>query len=110
MKIEKEEKNGVVIYRCEGHLDANTAVKMEEALRVMIDAGKKKLVIDFSKIDYLSSAGMRLLLSVTKRLHAAGGKLVLISLQDNVMEIIRMAGFESILNLYISEEEALKAI
>lgn len=110
MQIQKEDVKKAVIFRCEGQLDANTAAQLDGALQQEIGAGKKHIIVDFSKVDYLSSAGMRLLLSVTKKLDANGGKLFLISVQDNVMEIIKMAGFESILHLQKDEKEALNQI
>ena len=63
---------------------------------------------DFSEIEYLSSAGLRVMISFTKILKTSGGYLVIFSVIDNVMEIIKIAGFEAVLNLLSNETEALQ--
>ena len=76
---------------------------------IELTKSEAKVLVDFSKVDYLSSAGMRLLLSTTKKMKKNEGKLIFFSISDEVMEIIRMAGFERILSIYGSEQEALNA-
>ena len=69
-----------------------------------------QLLLDFTDVDYLSSAGMRLLLSATKKLKAREGVLLLSGVGEEVMEIIKMAGFEKILAIFSSEKEALERL
>ena len=107
MIVTKDEHEGAVIIRCEGRLDAMSSPQLENTMNSIIDDKHNKVLIDFSKIEYLSSAGMRLLLSVTKRLKTAGGQLSLFGIHDDVMEIIRMAGFDHILNIFPDESQAL---
>lgn len=109
MNFSQDEQAGTVLIRCEGRLDATSSPQLETFMNSLVDKKKNRIVIDFSRIDYLSSAGMRLLLSMTKRLKSADGKLALCAVHDDVMEIIRMAGFEQILNIYDSEQDVLKA-
>lgn len=110
MNISQDVQENKVIVRCEGRLDATSAPQLENTLNELIEQKHNHLVIDFCKVEYLSSAGMRLLLSMTKRLKSEGGKLVLCAIHDDVMEIIRMAGFEQILHICDSEQEALQAL
>lgn len=98
------------LVRLEGRLDATTTPQLEKKILSFIEKEKQKLLIDFSKIDYLSSAGMRLLLSATKKIKAHGGKLVFSAMNDEVMQIVKMAGFDKILEIYSTESEALKAL
>lgn len=107
MNFTRDEVDGKVVIRCEGRLDAISSPQLETALNKIVDEKRNKILIDFNKVDYLSSAGMRLLLSMTKRLKLAGGNLALFSLHDDVIEIIRMAGFEHILNIFSDEKHAL---
>ena len=109
-KIKKEHHNGISILRVSGRLDAITAPKLEEALDEYIAQEAPRVLIDFGQVDYLSSAGMRLLLATTKKLDSKGGKLALCMLHDDVMEIIRMAGFEKILHIRPSEHEAIESL
>lgn len=104
----KEEKQGdVLIIGVTGRVDANTAPGLEEKVLGLIDDGNHKVALDFSGVDYLSSAGMRFLLSATKKVKSKSGKLVTASLQDGVMEVIKMAGFNNILDIASSKDEAL---
>jgi anti-anti-sigma factor len=109
MNITKEDLKGIIILRCEGRLDATTAPRLEDEINVLLDQERIKVMIDFSRIDYLSSAGMRLLLSMTKRLKAKKGKLSIFAIHEEVREIIHMAGFEKVLAIYNSQEEAIEA-
>ncbi len=109
MNITKEELKGVIVLRCEGRLDATTSPQLEDAINQLIDQERNKIAMDFGAVDYLSSAGMRLLLSVTKRLKAKKGKLSIFGMHDEVSEIINMAGFSTILAIYSGEEDALKS-
>ena len=88
-------------------MDATTSIQLENILNNTISEGSVKLYLDFSGIEYLSSAGMRVLLSMTKRLKSMAGCLKLYSIHDDVMEIIRLAGFETILEIYEDESAAL---
>ena len=107
LNVKIEEEQGKTIIRVEGRLDAASSPNLENKLNELINAGKKQLLLDFAKVDYLSSAGMRLLLSVTKKLKTIDGKLNFCSINEEVMEIIKMAGFERILAIYPTEKEAL---
>lgn len=109
LNVRINEVNSKTIIRVEGRLDAASAPILENKLGELIIAGKKQLVLDFAKVDYLSSAGMRLLLSTTKKLKASDGRLYFCSVNEEVMEIIKMAGFERILSIFPTEQEALNA-
>jgi len=103
--IEKIEDN--IILRLEGRIDAATAPILEKKINSLVKE-KATILLDFGGVDYLSSAGMRLLLSETKKLKTSHGLLILFSVQDDVMEILKVAGFDRILNLCGTEEEALR--
>ncbi|MCH9617698.1 MAG: Anti-sigma-B factor antagonist [Chlamydiia bacterium] len=107
MLVTKEEKNSALILRLEGRLDATTAIQLENVLNEAITGKQVQLLLDFSGIEYLSSAGMRILLSMTKRLKGMDGSFKLFAVHDDVMEIIRLAGFETILQIYPDESKAL---
>ncbi|MCB1115782.1 MAG: STAS domain-containing protein [Chlamydiia bacterium] len=107
INIQIEDDQGALLIRLEGRMDAASAPLVERKINEQIAQGKKKLVLDFAKVDYLSSAGMRLLLSTTKKLKEEGG-LHLCSVGEEVMEIIKMAGFERIIHIFPTEQEALQ--
>ncbi len=108
LNIELEEIPPKIVLRIEGRLDAPSSPTLEKKIHSLLEEDHLFLVLDFSQIDYLSSAGMRLLLSTTKKLKAKGGSLALFSIVEEVMEIIKLAGFEKILNIFKTEQEALQ--
>ena len=108
LNVVEEVKDDRVVLRLEGRLDASSSPVLEGKLQELI-GNKFKILVDFSKVDYLSSAGMRLLLASTKKIKSTKGKLIFFSINDEVMEIIKMAGFERILNICINEQEAQNA-
>lgn len=107
LHIQIEDSDDKKIVRVEGRIDAASAPALENKLTSLIEDKQIWILMDFSKVDYLSSAGMRLLLSLTKKLKSRGGKLALCGMGEEVMEIIKMAGFERILHIYPTEKEAL---
>ncbi len=109
LNVKVEEKAGKKVVHLEGRLDATSTPQLEDQLGGLIGKGEKHIVVDFARVEYLSSAGMRLMLSNTKRLKSEQGSLGFCGISDDVMEIIKMAGFEKILSIYASEQEALEA-
>ncbi|MDN3505008.1 MAG: STAS domain-containing protein [Rhabdochlamydiaceae bacterium] len=107
IQIKNEKKENALVVHLEGKLDAVSSPVLEDALCEDIQAGETKILLDFSHVDYLSSAGLRVLLSNTKKLKTNGGVLQIYGMLDDVLEIVKMAGFERVLNLHSSEEEAL---
>lgn len=110
MEAEVEEKGDVVVVRVQGRFDAATAPQIEKQVNSIIDTGHFKLIFNFENVDYLSSAGMRLLLSVSKKLDKLEGKVVACNMNDEVLEVIKIAGFNQILEIYPSEEESFKHV
>ncbi|NGX46673.1 MAG: Anti-sigma-B factor antagonist [Chlamydiae bacterium] len=108
VEITVEQEGDIHLVTIEGRVDAATTPIVEKKLAKLLDISQK-IAIDCSNIDYLSSSGMRLLLSMTKKMHAAKKKLAFFGMSDDVMEIIRMAGFERILKIFSTKKEALKS-
>ena len=108
LEIELEEIEGVVILRLDGRLDAATAPLLGRKIQMLIDDGHIQIALDFAQVDYLSSAGMRVLLSESRKLHAKHGTFVLFSLSGEVEEVLKMAGFDRILHVFPTEKEALQ--
>ena len=108
LQITLEKVDQVVILRVDGRLDAATSPILERKINSLIDEHHMQLALDFYRVDYLSSAGMRVLLSESKKLHAKKGSLLLFSLNDEVEEILKMAGFDRILHIFPTEKEALQ--
>ena len=104
----QEEKGDILVLRVVGRLDATSSPMLEKKIVALIDGGKTKLVVNFNGVEYLSSAGMRLLLSMTKKINSKNGKIVISGVSSDVLDVIKMAGFDRILQITRNEEEALK--
>ena len=107
MEITTTETGDVSVLDIQGHLDTNTSPEAETAINALIDAGTSKILIDFGALEYISSAGLRVLLATAKKLKAAGGDLKICGLNDTVQEVFDISGFSSILAVSANREEAL---
>ncbi len=109
IQITLEEIDQVLILRLDGRLDAATAVVLERKLAPLIEEGKHlRIALDCANIDYLSSAGMRVLLAMNKKMHTKQGVLLLFSLSGEVEEILKMAGFDRVFRIFSNEKEVLQ--
>lgn len=81
----------------EGRLDTSTAPELEAELKASLD-GIKELVLDFAKLEYISSAGLRVILSAQKTM-SKQGEMKLVSVNEEVMEVFEITGFVDILTI-----------
>src|SRR5437763_7660145 len=106
MDISTTKDGEILVVGLKGRLDANTAPSLEEKFIGLIDSGEKRFVVEFTELDYISSAGLRVLLMAAKRLKNLSGRIVLASLKDHIKEVFDIAGFSSVLTIYPSEKDA----
>lgn len=108
LQIAVEELEQKVIFRLDGRLDAATSPILEKKIQTLLDEKRMHLLLDFTLVDYLSSAGMRVLLAALKKVKAKQGTFALFSLSDDVSDTLRLAGFDRILPILSNEKEALQ--
>jgi|688.fasta_scaffold13350_13 anti-anti-sigma factor len=108
IELKEEKKGDVCILRIKGRLDAISSPVAEKKVFDSINRGQYKLLLNFSGVSYLSSAGMRMLLSSTKKLKTLNGKLLVSDIVPNVMDVLKMSGFDHVLEIAKTEEEALR--
>jgi anti-sigma B factor antagonist len=75
-----------------------------------MEGGARSVVIDFENLDYISSAGLRIILKTTKDLKRTEGNIVLCAMQDYVKEVFEIAGFDSFLPIVPTVEDALAKV
>ena len=75
-----------------------------------MQSGATRMVIDFENLDYISSAGLRIILKTTKDLKKSEGNIVLCAMQDYVKEVFEIAGFDTFLPIVPTMDEALTKI
>lgn len=97
MTITNERKDNLLTIAVEGRLDTTTAPQLEVFLSENTD-GVKDIVMDMEKLEYISSAGLRVLLAAHKKMNKAGS-LTLKNVCDEVMEVFEMTGFADILTI-----------
>lgn len=97
MTIEKKIENGNVTLTITGRLDTTTAPELEKALDNVLD-GAKELVFDMTGLEYISSAGLRVILKAQKAMNAQGS-MKLTGVNDSIMEVFDITGFLDILTI-----------
>ena len=108
MQVSTRTEKDVTIVAIAGNLDSNTSAEAQRSLDAILTGGARKIAIDFSGLDYVSSAGLRVMLGVAKQLRASGGALRTFGLNDSVKEVFDISGFSAILSVFPSEADALK--
>lgn len=110
MEITTRTQQDVTVVAFAGNLDSNTSPQAQQAIDGILAGGGRKLVVDFTALDYISSAGLRVLLGAAKRLRGAGGALRLFGLNETVREVFQISGFSTILAVCATEADALKGL
>ena len=78
--------------------------------RELLDSGAKKVVVDLGGVEYISSAGLRVILTMVKASKAAAATLAFCSMQSMVAEVFKISGFSSMLPIYATRDEAVSAL
>ena len=98
MNIKQSKANGKLTVYIEGNIDTSTAPTVQEYLAKEM-GGAKELVIDFSKVEYISSAGLRVLLFAQKSMKKQGGSLLVVHVNSDIMETLELTCFTDIINI-----------
>ncbi|MFZ5571452.1 MAG: STAS domain-containing protein [Thermodesulfobacteriota bacterium] len=109
MEITQTRRGDIVIFQIAGRLDSNSSADFEAAVFGAIESGEKKVAIDFGGLDYISSAGLRVILKAAKDLKRRNGGLVLCSMQDYVKEVFEISGFDTFLPITGSVDDGILA-
>ncbi len=110
MEFAQEQVGEVAIVKLAGRLDSSAAPPAEESFAKMLGGGTPRLAIDLSRLDYISSAGLRVLLVVAKKVQQANGKMVLFGLLPNVREVFAVSGFDKIFAIQSDAAAAVAAV
>lgn len=110
MEIGTKIETNATIVTITGRLDAVTAPEYEKKVHELIDSGTIRFVVDFEKLDYISSAGLRGLLVTAKLLKAKGGQVRFANVKGTVKEVFDISGFGSIFQMDESVAAALAAL
>ena len=110
IEVAEERDGGALVLLPIGRLDSANARSFESIVMERIGTGEQRLLVDFSRLNFISSSGMRVLLMAAKKLHASQGKLVLCAMPDHIQEVFRISGFDQIIPIRDTRESALAEV
>jgi anti-anti-sigma factor len=108
MDVTTRMQGGITIAAIAGSLDSITSPQAQKALDALVTQGAVKVAVDCSALDYISSAGLRVLLGLAKQLSAKGGSLRTFGLNQSVREVFEISGFSTIFRVFPGEGQALE--
>ena len=107
MEIATQEFSRVAVMAVTGRVDSATAPELESKLRELVDSDKNQIVLDLKEVEYMSSAGLRAMVSTLKAVKRVNGDLRIASPSPRVEEVLRLAGLTSIFSIHSTQEEAV---
>ena len=110
MKIHAVREGSAIVMSLQGRLDAVSSAEFETSSSDWISKGGNNFLLDFTGLEYISSAGLRSILATSKKLKETQGKIFLTGLHGPVEEVFKISGFLSIFKVFASPEAALKEI
>ncbi len=110
MELSGERDGEVLVLTPEGRIDGSNSADFQSAVMERIDEGSESILLDFAGISYISSAGLRAVLILAKKLNQTKGKFGLCSMQQSVQSVFEVSGFVKIINVHPGREEALAAM
>ena len=110
MEISQKEENGIVFLAFKGRLDGSSAPEAEKTINAILKSEKNRLLFDFELLEYLSSAGLRVILGAAKEMKRKDGKFVLCALNSYVKEVFDVSGFGAIIPIADSVQAGITQI
>ena len=110
MVIETRRDNGTLVIQAEERLDLVSAQKFHDELDAAIESSERAVVIDMSGLTYISSAGLRVVLQMVRRMQRQDAKLALCSLSNEVQNVFDTSGIAKLVDIRPSRAEAIAAV
>jgi anti-anti-sigma factor len=107
MQITTSKLDQTVVMELKGRMDVIAAMEYEKAIAACLQSGDLKFVVDLNNLDYISSAGLRSLLTTVKKIKEIKGTINFCNVKGVVQEVFAMSGFDSILPIFKSVKDAL---
>jgi anti-anti-sigma factor len=109
MELHEERVGEVTVVEVQGRVDSTTAPALGERLSALLGAARGRLLIDMSRLEYISSAGFRILLLAAKRADETGSRFVLCGVTGKVRQLFDLGGFLDLFTIVGSREEGVAA-
>jgi anti-sigma B factor antagonist len=107
MEISTQEQKRVSVMSVSGRVDSATAPDLENSLKKLVESDKTQIVLDLKDVEYMSSAGLRAMVSTLKAVKRVNGDLRLANPSPRVEEVLRLAGLTSIFSIHPTQDEAV---
>ena len=107
MLLTEEKHDQVAVLCIDGRIDSLTSSELETALLAMIQRGERNIVLDFARVGYICSTGLRVLLIGAKKMRECQGSLSLAALQTGVKDVLAVTGFLNLFRVFKSKESAM---
>ena len=105
-----EDRDGISVLNIKGRLDASNSGQVHEKIMSEIDGGKNKIVVNFSDVSYISSAGLRVIVYASKALSKKQGSFSLCSISGNIEKVFQISGLASLFDIHKDVESSLQAM
>jgi len=107
VEITVSKDQNAMIVSVAGRMDTVTAPDFQNKMEEVLGQGQKEILVDFEKLEYISSAGLRAVLMAAKQAKAGGGTFLCCGLRDMVKKVFNISGFSSMIPVFDSVDEAL---
>jgi len=107
MNINVRTESDITIVSLDGRMDWKTLSEFSGTVAQMVDTGSKNVLLDFSKMEYMSSAGIRALIEAMQTVEKGGGKIAICSPNTTVLELFKVVQLDKVMKIYKSELEAI---
>ena len=109
MKIETRSVYDVLVVEMAGKLDTQTSGDASDRMIEIVQGDNKQIVLNLDMLEYVSSAGLRVIIRASKLLQSSNGELKICHANGVVEEVLKTSGFNSLLKVYATEKEAVAA-
>ena len=99
MKTAIVESGNQLIARFSGRLDTPAAVQTAEDVKPLLEASNREIILDCTELEYISSSGLRIFLSIRKEASARGSKVIVRNINDDIRQVFMMTGFVSLFTI-----------
>ena len=109
MDVAMERQDDILSVLVSGRIDGSNVMQFEEAVRTAIEDGDRAVMMDFEKLSYISSSGLRAVLMFAKNLSGRGAKFALCAMSNQIRDVFEVSGFDKFIPIHPSRAEALSS-
>ncbi|MBU4525037.1 MAG: STAS domain-containing protein [Desulfomicrobium sp.] len=110
MQLQEIDHPTATVFRIKGRLDASSTTELEQKVLLSLDRGITHLIMDFSELEYINSAGLRILVMSYQRLSSRGGQVMVCGVRDYIAEIFEISGYNRIFVMCQNAVQAMEII